>query len=160
MLAEKRLKSLVTIMSPDTPMFGRVTINGNRISLGRAGTTTLLIRLAQQLRKVRPSDDSVIQVELSRNNLPDSTTFDKLAREEQQFAERVITDRDALSPWPGVTVGTVALAMESPEYIAYNEICDPQKRIGMSDLKIQRIIDAYATLFPDCISHFPKWIES
>jgi hypothetical protein len=159
MRADTRLKSsLVTIMSPDTPLFGRVTINGNRVSLGRAGTTTLLIRLAQQLRKIRPTDDTVIQVELSRNNLPDSTTFDKLAREEQQFAERVITDKDAPSPWPGVSVGTVALAMESLEYIAYNEICDPEKRMGMSDSEIQRITDAYATLFPDCISHFPKWV--
>jgi hypothetical protein len=148
------------IMSPDTPMFGRITINANRISLGRAGTTTLLIRVAQQLRKLRPTDDAVVQIELSRNNLPDSSTFNKLAREEQQFAARVITDLDAPSPWPGVTVGTVARAMESPEYIAYNEICDPQKRMRLSDAEIQRIIDAYATLFPDCISHFPKWIES
>lgn len=153
-------ESLVTIMSPDTPLFGRMTIGTNRVSLGRAGSTTLLVRVSEQLRKLRPNDATVIQIELSRSPLPDSTTFDRLAREEQQFSERIITDPSAPSPWPGITVGTVAQAMASPEYEMYNEIAaDPNKRIGMSPEEIQHIIDAYANMFPDCISHFPKWVE-
>lgn len=147
-------------MSPDTPLFGRITIGANRVSLGRGGTTTLLVRVAEQMRKLRPSDDTVIQIELCRNQLPDSTTFDKLTRAEQQFAAQVITDLDAPSVWPGITVGTVALAMESPEYAAYAEICDPIKRMGLNDVEIARIVEAYSVLFPDCISHFPKWIDS
>lgn len=147
-------------MSPDTPMFGRMTIGTNRVSLGRAGSTTLLVRVSEQLRKLRPNDSTVIQIEFSRSPLPDSSTFDKLAREEQQFAERIQTNPDAPSPWPGITVGTVAQAMASPEYEMYNEIAsDPTKRIGMTQEEIDRIINAYGTMFPDCISHFPRWVE-
>lgn len=140
-------------------MFGRLTVGANRVSLGRGGTTVLLIRIAEQLRKLRPSEDTVIQIELSRNNLPDSSTFDKLARAEQQFVERIETDPNAPSPWPGITVGTVAQAMESPEYIAYAEICDPEKRMGLNLFEIKEIFDAYFQAFPECAVHFPKWID-
>lgn len=147
-------------MSPDTPMFGRITVGGNRTTLGRGGSTVLLMRVAEQLRKIRPNEDAVIQIELSRTPLPDATTFDKLARVEQSIATHIETDPDAASPWPGVTVGTVALAMASHEYVAYEEICDPHKRAGLTESEIERIVYAYSTMWPDCISHFPKWIES
>lgn len=146
-------------MSPDTPMFGRITINANRISLGRCGTSMLLVRVAQQLRKIRPSDDTVIQIELSRNNLPDSTTFDKLASAERQLGERIITNMDAASPFPYITVGRVAEVMATPEYEAYDAICVPEKRMTLSQSDIDRIIQAYVKVAPDCVSHFPKWID-
>ena len=146
-------------MSPDTPMFGRLTVGANRVSLGRAGTTTLLIRLAQEIRKLRPNDDTVIQVELSRSPIPDSTTFDRLARSEQQLAERIITNLDAQSPFPYITVGRVAEVMATPEYEAYNEICEPDKRMTLSQEAIEHIIQAYTHSAPDCIAHFPKWVD-
>lgn len=146
-------------MSPDTPMFGRITIGANRTSLGRAGTTTLLIRVAEQLRKVRPSDDTVVQIELSRNLLPDSTTFDKLSRAEAQFAERVIADPTTASPFPGITVGRVAEVMATPEYEAFEAICEPEKRMSMTLEEIREITAAYSEVAFDCITHFPKWVE-
>jgi hypothetical protein len=142
-------------MSPDTPLFGRITIGANRISLGRAGTTALMIRVLEQMRKVRASEDSVIQIELSRAPLPDATTFDRLARQEQQLAERVITDPDAASPFPGITVGRVAEVMSSPEYEAFNEVCDPDKRAGLSPDEVNNIQWAYQRAFPDCAPFFP-----
>lgn len=148
------------IMSPDTPLFGRITLGTNRVSLGRGGTTLLFVRALEQIRKLRVGDEAVIQIELSRAPLPDASTFDRAARMEQMLAERLINDPDAPSPWPGITVGTVTLAMSSPEYEAYNAIAsDPAKRIGLSQDEIQTIIDRYAAVFPDCISHFPKWID-
>lgn len=143
-------------MSPDTPMFGRMTIGANRVSLGRGGTTTLLVRVAEQLRKLRPSDDTVIQIELSRNHLPDTTTFDKLARAEQQLAERIVTDLDAESPFPGITIGRVAEIMATPEYERMNEICDPEKRMLLTPEEINEITWAYQRIAPDEWPFFPK----
>lgn len=145
-------------MSPDTPMFGRLTLGANRVSLGRGGSTTLLIRVAEQLRKLRPTDDTVIQIELSRNHLPDSSTFDKLARAEQQLSQRVITDANAPSPFPNITVGRVAEVMATPEYMAYEAICEPNNRITLSENDIADIIHAYTRIAPECISYFPKWV--
>lgn len=147
------------IMSPDTPMFGRITIGANRISLGRGGSTALLVRVAEQLRKIRPSDDTVIQIELSRNHLPDATTFDRLARTEQQFAERVITDPTQESPFKGITVGRVAEVMMTPQYEAYEAICEPEKRMTMTRDEILEVVRAYSEIAFDCITHFPKWVE-
>lgn len=146
-------------MSPDTPLFGRLTVGGNRVSLGRAGTTVLLIRVAQQLRKIRPADDTIIQIELSRNNLPDSSTFNRQAREEQLFAERVIVNPDEMSPFPGITIGRVAEVIASPEYEAFNEICDPEKRMTLSPAEIEQIRNDYLAIARECFQHFPKWID-
>ena len=147
-------------MSPDTPLFGRLTIGANRVSLGRGGTTLLLIRIAEQLRKLRPSEDAVIQIELSRNSLPDSSTFDKLARAEQQFGERIITDENAPSPFPNITVGRVAQAMASIEYESFYEIAsDPEKRMGLSQFDLEAIRSNYELAYPDCAPHFPKWVD-
>jgi hypothetical protein len=148
----------VTIMSPDTPMFGRITIGTNRISLGRAGTTTLLVRVSEQMRKLRATEESIIQIELSRSPLPDATTFDRLARQEQQFAERIETDPTAESPWPGITIGRVSECMASPEYEAFNEICDPEKRMLLTPEQINEIQWAYQRAYPDCARHFPKML--
>lgn len=144
-------------MSPDTPLFGRITIGSSRISLGRAGTTTLFVRALEQIRKLRVSEEHVIQIELSRAPIPDSTTFDKLARQEQQFAERLVTDPNAMSPFPGLTVGQVAEAMASPEYEAFNEICNPEKRIGLTPEQINEIQWTYQRAFPECAKYFPKF---
>ena len=149
----------MTIMSPDTPLFGRITLGANRISLGRAGTTTLFVRALEQIRKLRPSDDAVIQLEMSRSPLPDATTFDKLARAEHQLAERIVTDPDQPSPFPGITVGRVAEVMSTREYEAYNELCEPDKRMGLSQDEINAVYSAYWNVAADCIAHFPKWID-
>lgn len=146
-------------MNPDTPLFGRITINSKRISLGRAPVTSLMIRAVEQMRKVRHREDMLIQIELSPSRLMESSTFDRLSVMEQQLAERVITDGDTDSPFEGIKVGRVAEAMESPEYEAYAEICDPVKRQGLSDDQIRLIRDAYEAKFPDCACHFPFWIE-
>lgn len=146
-------------MSPEMPLFGRITVGANRTSLGRGGFTTLFIRAAQQLRKLRPSDDAVIQIELSRNHLPDSTTFDKLARAEQQFAERVTTANDSPSPWPGITTGRVAQIIATPEYEAYAAICEPDKRIGIPSLEIARISGEFFGLAPEAFGLFPRWVD-
>ncbi len=147
-------------MSPDTPLFGRMTLGSNRVSLGRGGFNILMIRASEQLQKHRVSDDTVIQIECSRNRLQDATTFDKMQVVEQQLATQIITDHSADSPFPGITVGRVAEVMMSPEYLAYEAICEPSKRMGLSASEINSIILNYHETFPDCHLHFPKWINS
>ncbi len=147
-------------MSPDTPLFGRMTLGSNRVSLGRGGFNILMIRASEQLQKHRVSDDTVIQIECSRNRLQDATTFDKMQVVEQQLATKVITDHSADSPFPGITVGRVAEVMMSPEYLAYEAICEPDKRMGLSMTDIEEILLAYHTFAADCFPHFPKWIDS
>jgi hypothetical protein len=147
------------IMSPDTPLFGRLTLGNNRISLGRAGMTTLMIRATEQLRKIRVSDSTVIQLEMSRDKLPDSTTFDRAALQEHQFVEQINNNPDAESPYPGITLGRVAEAMESLEYINYAMLCEPSRRLGFSNLTIDNWREAYESKFPDCAHYFPKWID-
>lgn len=146
-------------MSPDTPLFGRITIGSNRINLGRGGFSLLMTRATEQLQKHRVGDDTVIQIECSRNRLQDATTFDKLQVIEQQLGAQIVTDLDSESPFPGITIGRVAEAMASPEYTAYEAICDPHKRMGLTQGDVEDIRGRYELLFEDCFPHFPKWID-
>lgn len=146
-------------MSPETPLFGRLTLGSNRISLGRAGFATLFLRATGELHKHRVGDDVVIQIEMSRNKLPDSTTFDKASIIEHSIAAQILTDQNAESPFPGITVGRVTEAMSSESYMAYAAICDPLMRIGMTSEHMQRIAFAYQSEFGDCAPYFPKWID-
>lgn len=146
-------------MSPETPLFGRLTLGSNRVSLGRAGFATLFLRAANELKKQRVGDDTVIQLELSRNRLPDSTTFDKAAIIEHSIAARTLSNDDDESPFPGITVGRVAEVMMSQEYQAYEAICEPTKRMGISNPEIHEIASAYKEFAPDCFDHFPKWVD-
>lgn len=145
-------------MSPDTPLFGRLTLGSNRINLGRGGMSVLLIRASEQVQKHRIGDDTVIQIEMCRNKLMDSTTFDRAAVVEQQLAGNIITDHNEESPFPGITIGRVADVMMTPEYVAYEAICEPEKRMGLSQPDIDRITQEYHAIAKDCFPHFPKWI--
>ena len=146
-------------MNSNTPLFGRISIGANRVSLGRGTLAAMLIRAAEQIKKARHKDDLLIRIELSPAKLPDSTTFDKSALLEQQLAEQTITDLSADSPFQGITIGRVTEAMLSPEYNAYAEICEPEKRIGLSDSQIRDIRQRWEAAYPDCASHFPVWLS-
>lgn len=145
-------------MSPDTPLFGRLTLGGSKISLGRAGFNILMIRASEQIQKHRIGDDTIIILEASRGKLMDSSSLDRAAVQEHQFNENIITDSNAESPFPGITIGRVAEVMMTHEYVAYEAICDPTKRQGLSQVDIQEITMAYHSIARDCFPHFPKWI--
>lgn len=147
-------------MSPDIAFFGRITIDGKRSTLGRSSYATILTRAAEQIRLARAKEESLIQIEISRGKFLDSTTFDKSALMEQELAQNSLTDPNDESPFPGITVGRVAEVMESPEYQAYEAICDPHKRNGLAASYVNSIILEYHETFPDCHPHFPKWIHS
>ncbi len=145
-------------MSPDTPLFARVSLGNKRVSLGRASVSVLMIRAMEQMRKFRHSDDMVISIELSPSKLMDSTTFDRAALQEQEFAQQIVTDPKAESPFPGIKIGRVTEVMESPQYQAYERIREPTMRLGLDIRTIERIQLEYLAAFPDCAPYFPKWV--
>lgn len=147
-------------MSPETLMFGRLTHGTKRINLGRGPIHIVLTRAMEQMRQLRKQDEMVIQIELGTSKLMDSTTFDRAALQEQEFAQNLATDPNAESPFPGITIGRVTEVIMTPEYDAYAGICDPLKRQGLTLAEIANIRDAYWRTFPDCAPYFPKWIDS
>lgn len=145
-------------MSPETTMFARLTHGAKRISLGRAPINVLMIRAMEEMKKIRKQDVMVLQIEFSTSRLMDSTTFDRAVIQEQEFTSHMKHDPDELSPFPSITIGRVAEVMMLPEYVAYEAICDPLKRQGMSQQDIDSITSQYRNAARDCFDHFPKWI--
>lgn len=145
-------------MSPDTPMFARLTHGAKRINLGRAPLNVLMIRALEEMRKIRKQDEMVLQIEFGTSRLMDATTFDRAAIQEQEFTSHLKNDPNEPSPFEGITMGRVAEVMMLPEYVAYEAICDPMKRQGMSQPDIDRITQEYHAIARDCFEHFPKWI--
>jgi hypothetical protein len=139
-------------------MFARLTHGAKRISLGRGPIHVVLTRAMEEMRKIRKQDEMIIQLELGTSRLMDSTTFNHAAIQEQAFAQNIQHDHFAESPFPGITIGRVAEVMMTPEYQAYEAICQPDKRMGLSLTDIDEIRIAYHTIAPDCFPHFPKWI--
>lgn len=145
-------------MSPESKLYGRLAIGAARTSLGHAPMNVILIRAAEEIKKAKHREDMLITLEMSPSRLPDSTLFDKTSVMEQQLAANISTDMDAESPFPGITIGRVAEVMMTPEYNAYEAICDPLKRQGLSQSDIDRITQEYHAVARDCFEHFPKWI--
>lgn len=146
-------------MNPDTPLFGRLTLGSNRITLGRAGFTTLFLRAATEIQKLRVNEDVILQLEMSRGKLPDSSSFNSDAIVEQQLAAQIVTDQTVESPFPGISVGRVVEAMSSLEYEIYERFCEPSKRMGLKEVHWIDAVMNYQDKFPDCYPHFPKWID-
>ncbi len=146
-------------MSPDSKVYGRVTIGGNRVSIGHASVSVMLIRAGQEIQKAKHRAEMVIQIELSPTRLLDATTFDKAAKIEHELSTHFITNPDEDSGFPGVTIRRLTEAMDSPEYKAYAEICDPEKRMSLNEEFIQDTIQAFEVRFPDCFQYFPKWVD-
>lgn len=146
-------------MNLKRPLFGRITIGTTRSTLGKAEVSTMFVRAVEQMRKSR-NDDGVVLIELSFAPLPDTTKLDRVTMLEQEFANNITSDPDAESPFPGITIGRVTEVMESAEYLAYEALCDPEHRAGVSQDHIDLVRQRYHDRFPDCFEHFPKWIDS
>lgn len=148
-------------MNPQRALFGRVTINGKRTDLGRAILSAMFIRAAQVFTSTpSKTPDINIIIELSTSKLPDSSILNKEAIIEQSLVAQIVTDPTQESPFEGITIGRVQEAMASPEYEAWAHYCLPDNRVGVDPLVISVARGQYDIRFPDCASHFPKWIES
>lgn len=146
-------------MSPETILFARLTYNDKRVNLGRATIDGLLQRAREEMRKIRKSDEMIIQIEMATSKLPDSTTFNKSAMLEQEFQSLIKTDLDEDSPFPGIKLARVVEVMGTEEYERYQFICQPDNRMGLDSQTIEEIKSNYFGKFPDCAPHFPGWVD-
>lgn len=148
-------------MNPNRGLFARITINGKRTDLGHATIHQLFLRAAQVYAGARVSgSELLIVLEASGAKLPDSSILNKEAIVEQQLLGHTVTDPEEESPFPGITIGRVQEVMASPEYIAWSYFCDPANREGVDHGLMVQVRHAYEHTFPDCVGHFPLYVES
>lgn len=144
-------------MNPNRKTFGRLTINGDSISLGHATVREIIQRAIEQYGKKRYEGEQLkMAIEISDMKMAGNESV--LTREQQLEAEMqsLFTPVEA-EVFPGVTAAEALEAFESPEYRAYEQICEPTKRIGVPDQTITEIREAYAQKFPNVFPHSPVW---
>ena len=149
-------------MNPNRAIYGRLTINDEKKSLGRApGINEMLQRIQQQYLKSEYRGENLrLIVELSFEEIPQFESI--MSRQQQLEAEAqsmMITDQSE-EVFPGITLARVNEVYFSPEYKAYEHVCAPENRIGLDESEIARIRQSYAERFPDCIDKFPLWRDS
>lgn len=149
-------------MNPERKVFGRMTVGKERITLGRAAFSDMLLRVSREYLKSQYRGEAPIVIELSQNELPEAFSIDKPPSVEEELFGRMVDQSEIQDEeaFPGVSVGRVIEVHESKEYERYALICDPAKRVGMDSQEVERIIQEYTDKFPDCVAHFPKWLDS
>lgn len=148
-------------MNPNRAIYGRLTINGEKKSLGKApGINEILQRIQQQFIKHEyRGNDLKLLVELSFDELP---KFESLMTREQQleaeFAQMSQVDPDAIFlEETGLTHKQLSIICADPLFIQYQEICDPAKRMGLDESFIARIRDEANAKFEPHLHHLAKW---
>ncbi len=146
-------------MNPARETFGRLTIGTHKHTLGKApGFAETLVRAAQVLKAERVTDTTVVVIELSFSRLPEASSLDRESQLLNELNSHVLTDPDE-EIYPGVTLGRIQEVMLSESFIAYNELCQPDKRVGVEQSTIDLTRAKYEQAFPDCWPHFPLWIS-
>lgn len=144
-------------MNPDRKVFGRMTLNGTKIDLGRANFSIVMQRLMEQYRNKRYEGEKLqIIVEIADDPLPATSIMSRDEQIAHEFANLPMAAPDE-EAFPGVTMQRVAEVMSDPLYDQWNELCKPDNRIGIPQSHIDSIRDQYRTQFPDCFDHFPVW---
>ena len=147
-------------MNTDRPIYGRLTVAGNKHSLGHAPNLfEAFRRAAVSLSNLRVTDAHTILIELSFSKLADSTILDRETQLLHEMKDHMLTDPN-IEIYPGVPLSRMHEAMMSPEYDAYNAVCQPDKRIGLDPETILQIKKSYEAAWPDCYRHFPLWVDS
>lgn len=150
-------------MNLDRKLFGRVTLNSQTVSLGHAPIIELAKRLIEQYRLAKsPNSGKVsILVEISHEQLSAAGLLSDEQRLMNEFNQLLSTSsQDEETDWPGITMSRVAEVSSTPEFQAYQLIAtNPNKRLGLTALQIERIKLAYFAIAPDCAPHFPTWVD-
>lgn len=144
-------------MNQDIHLFGLLSINDSEYPLGHAAPNQLLIR-ASQIMQSHKGEALTLTIRMSKTQIISLTS----APEDQERAlfESSIASAppaDEVELVPGVTVQQAFDAESSPEGQAYKRICDPEKRIGLSQSIIDEIITAYRSRFPEIWHLYPVW---
>lgn len=142
-------------MNPERIVYGRLTINDDRIDLGRASVRVMMQRFIEQYAKKRYDGEKLrLTIELADDKLT-TTILSREAQLEQEAQQLYVSPDEEV--FPGVTAARAMEVMDTPEYIAYAHICEPANRIGVPDDTIEQVREAYKSRFSDCFDHFPLW---
>lgn len=147
-------------MNFDREYFGRLTIHDSKIDLGFAPLAIVLQRATNQLMKAKTPNAAAlnIAIELSTSKLPDVGILSREQSLLNEMQSLAVDDDEEI--YPGITASRVAEVFDTPECAAYRKICEPANRIGLTPEECDAIRGAYASRFPDCFPHFPKWLDS
>lgn len=144
-------------MNPNAKLFGMIKINDSEYSLGNSTFGQLLIR-ATQVAANHKGEASLISIRMSKADL---MTFNESPEEilRAQFESNLATAPAAaeVELFPGITVQQAYDAEATPEGQAYKQICNPSKRLGLTQITIEQIKVAYYNRFPSIAPFYPVW---
>jgi len=147
-------------MNFDRTYYGRLNINESKINLGCAELDMLLRRATNQLAKAATPRASKLQITMEFSTVPllDASILNHEQALVNEMQSLMVEDSEEI--YPGITAKRVAEVFVTPQCEAYRKLCHPQNRIGIPPDEVRRIIDEYRAAFPDCIPHFPLWVDS
>lgn len=138
------------------PLYGRITIGNEQVSLGRAELPVMAERMIRELVKPnKPRGSARAFIELSQE--PITGDIDPIKKLEMEFQPE-FDSRDT-EVAPGITLGMVADACTQPQYTRWNLIStDPVKRAVMSVDEINAAREEFDSQYPGYrLAGFPPW---
>ena len=147
-------------MNPERKLFGRVNFGPNQVDLGRATIDKLAVRLIEQYRKSKYQGEPLsILVEIHSNPLPPTTIMSREQQLLHEFANIPLTPDDE-EIYPGITMGRAMEIMNSDIGQQYNEIRNPDKRVGLGNDYVTQIRRCFDEQFGEDGQTVLPWIES
>lgn len=147
-------------MNLERDVYGRLTINGERQTLGRASVKLITQRFMEQYKLATYRGEKLqLIIEISDDPFTSASLMSREQQLEAEMQSLINTNQDD-EAFPGVTLARVSEVMATREYSDYEHICEPSNRIGVEPSQITSIRQAYTDLFPDCVQHFPLWRDS
>lgn len=151
-------------MNPNRELYGRITLNGEKKSLGRAPSLNeLLRRVAVEYTNHKYQGEKLVGIiELSYEKLPAEATI--MSREDQ-LAHELMTHTKSYEEAKndvmenGLTWARMCEIMEHPEWDYYVRLCQPANRIGIADSEIERIRGVMQAAFDDDYKLVRNWID-
>ena len=148
-------------MNPNRPLYARITLNNSKKSLGKAPTLNeFLRRAAVEYTTHKYNGEKFIGlIEFSYEPLPSDTIMSREQQLLHEFANIPLTPDDE-EIYPGITMGRAMEIMNSEIGIRYNEIRNPDKRVGLDNEIIKEVrLDFHNAYGIDGQTVLP-WIES
>ena len=144
-------------MNPNREIYGRMTINGERKSLGAAPNfMELTRRLATQYNKWPSNGKCTGILEFSYEPLPEETIVDKETQLAHEMQALMVTDPNEMLDI-GITAGRLDEITDDADFHLYSRMCVAANRVGVPDSEISRIRQACADKFGEDHTKIRFW---